>query len=407
MSKIIDDFRIALESILRRKTRSFLTILAIVIGIASVVALIGIGNGLQNTMNEQFERMGTDKIFVMPSGGVYGIGSTVALNEDDLNVIENVRGVQRADGWPYKLARMEYNDMLVYNWVMGPDSKETDYETLVTSFGLELTEGKAPGANDRYKAIVGCMLAHDENNIFGKLLGIGKKFTIEGQEFEVSGVVSCVGNPNDDQQVYINADTLFELFNVEEKSYDMIIIMLDKNVNVSTVAEEITKDLRDLRNLDEGEEDFSVQTAEQLVSTFMSVFSLVVIVIGGIGAISLLVGGVGIANTMFTSVLERTREIGAMKAVGATNTDILSIIVWESGLFGLIGGSIGVTIGYAVAKLVGIVATNVLKYTFTVRFSPGFLIGMLVFAFVLGVISGAIPAYRASKMNPVEALRYE
>ena len=407
MSKPIDDFKIAMENILRRKTRSFLTILAIIIGIASVVALIGIGSGLQNTMNEQFERMGTDTIFVMPSGGFYGVGSTVMLTEKDLDVIESVRGVQRADGWPYKLARMEYNDVLVYNWVMGPTSRGVGYETLIEGFGLTVLDGKAPAMNDKYKAMVGCMLANDENNMFGKLLEVGKKFTIEGQEFQVSGVVSCLGNPNDDQQVYINADTLLELFNIKEESYEIIIVTLDPTVDAGAAAEQIKKDLRDSRDLKEGEEDFTVQTAEQLVSTFMSVFSLVVIVIGGIGAISLLVGGVGIANTMFTSVLERTREIGAMKAVGATNSDIMSIIVWESGLFGLVGGAIGIGIGYAVAKLVGLIATNALKYTFTVRFSPWFLIGMLVFAFVLGVISGAIPAYRASKLDPVEALRYE
>lgn len=408
MVNVNDDFRIAIENIFRRKIRSFLTILAIVIGIGSVVALIGIGSGLQNTIDEQFKMMGTNKLLITPSGGYYGLGSAAKLTGDDIDTVLGVRGIERADAWTYKLGRVEYNKKLAYDFVMGVKTEDNDFDESLKAFGIQLIDGKAPREGENNKAVVGCMLANDaKGNLFGKEMGIGKKFIIEGQEFQVSGAVSCVGNPQDDQNIYISIDTMRDLFNLENAEYDIIFAVVDDGKEIQPVADEVEKELRDLRDVKEGEEDFSVQTTEQLMETFMGVFSIVIVVIGGIGAISLLVGAVGIANTMFTSILERTREIGTMKAVGARNSDILTIIVFESGIFGLLGGAVGIAIGYCIAKIIGLVVTNALHFNLLVTFSPAFLIGLLLFSFLLGIFSGIIPAYRASKQVVVDALRYE
>ena len=168
------------------------------------------------------------------------------------------------------------------------------------------------------------------------------------------------------------------------------------------------KELRDDHRLDEGDEDFEIQTPEQFAEAFGVVLDMVQIVLIGIASIALLVGGFGMMNTMYTAVLQRTREIGIMKAIGARNEHILYLFLVESGLYGFFGGLIGIVLGIGFAKLV--------ELAFIVAVGPAFLsikidwllvIGTLIFSFLIGVLSGIAPARRASKLNPVDSLRYE
>jgi len=155
------------------------------------------------------------------------------------------------------------------------------------------------------------------------------------------------------------------------------------------------------------EKEFSVYTPKQLLDQLSSILGAIKIILSGIAAISLVVGGIGIMNSMFTSVLERTRQIGIMKAIGATKKDILSLFLIESGLIGLGGGLIGVILGITTAKIVEVVAFN-LGFSLLVIKLDFLLIGLvLFFAFFIGMISGAIPAYQAASLKPVDALRYE
>ncbi|MBT5924722.1 FtsX-like permease family protein, partial [Candidatus Woesearchaeota archaeon] len=174
------------------------------------------------------------------------------------------------------------------------------------------------------------------------------------------------------------------------------------------IAEEIKKDLRKKRDVDEGEEDFVVETPEQLAATFAIILDIVQIVLIGIAGISLFVGGVGIMNTMYTSVLERTKEIGVMKALGAKNSHVMALFLVESGIYGFGGGLIGAIIGIGFAKLV--------EAIFLIAVGPAFLLieidwilvlGTLLFSFIVGCLSGIAPARRASKLHPVDSLRYE
>ena len=160
------------------------------------------------------------------------------------------------------------------------------------------------------------------------------------------------------------------------------------------------------RNEDEGEEDFSVQTPIQSLQSVNTIISIINLVVSGIAGISLLIGGIGIANTMFTSVLERTKEIGVMKSIGAQNKDILAIFLIESSLIGLVGGIVGGLIGLALAFGVSGIANSFFgENILQVAFSPSLLFASLGFSFVIGALSGIIPAYQASRLNPVEALR--
>ncbi|MEK6820731.1 MAG: FtsX-like permease family protein, partial [Nanoarchaeota archaeon] len=158
----------------------------------------------------------------------------------------------------------------------------------------------------------------------------------------------------------------------------------------------------------EGQETFSVQTSSQLLESFNSIFAVVQAVFVGIAAISLIVGGIGIMNTMYTAVLERTKEIGTMKAVGAKNSDILLIFLFESGLLGLVGGAIGIGLGIGIGKAVEIIAQQQLGTPFLrASFSLTLILGALLFSFVVGSVSGVLPALQASRLKPADALRYE
>jgi putative ABC transport system permease protein len=179
----------------------------------------------------------------------------------------------------------------------------------------------------------------------------------------------------------------------------------DKN-KVESIAKEIERRLRKDRNQKEGEEDFSVQTPSQALETINTILNIINLIVSGIAAISLLVGGIGIANTMFTSVLERTREIGTMKAVGAKNRDVLFIFLIESGMLGLIGGIVGAILGLALAFLVSSSANSYFgEQIIVVSLSWPLLLGAIAFSFLVGIAAGTLPALQASRLKPTEALR--
>ena len=188
----------------------------------------------------------------------------------------------------------------------------------------------------------------------------------------------------------------------------MLIAKVSAGVKPLAGAEKIEKALRKSRNVEEGQEDFSVQTTEELMETYNDILNIVNIVLIGIAAISLLVGGIGIMNTMYTAVIERTKEIGIMKAIGARNSSIMILFVIESGILGALGGAIGVAIGMAFSKLVEVIATAALQTALLQAYFPWYLIvGSLAFAFIVGTISGLLPARQAALLKPVDALRYE
>ena len=190
----------------------------------------------------------------------------------------------------------------------------------------------------------------------------------------------------------------------------MIFIKAKAGTNVTDVAERIEDKLKDYRNEKKSEEPktFAVSTSEQLLQAFSNVFGIVNAVLVGIAAISLLVGGVGIMNTMYTAVLERTREIGTLKAIGAKNSDVLLLFLFESGMLGLVGGAIGIALGFGISKAAEYIAaaalgTGLLKASF----SWVLVAGALFFSFTIGALSGVMPAIQASRLRPVDALRWE
>ncbi len=238
-------------------------------------------------------------------------------------------------------------------------------------------------------------------------LQIGSTIEIEGVDFKVIGILKKIGNPIDDGSLYMAKETLREILNVGDEE-SQILVKTAPGFEPAEVADTIERKLRKSRGEKEDQETFIVQTSEQLLNTFQSIFAVVQGVLVGIAAISLLVGGIGIMNTMYTSVLERTKEIGTMKAIGAKNSHVLLLFLLESGLLGLVGGLIGIGIGASLAKGVEAIAEVYIgSPLLQASLSPTLIGGALAFSFTIGTLSGILPALQASKLKPADALRYE
>ncbi|MBW3012429.1 ABC transporter permease, partial [Candidatus Woesearchaeota archaeon] len=269
--------------------------------------------------------------------------------------------------------------------------------------GLGVAEGRAFKASDRYKAQVGYLMG--TGDIYEKPVKLRDTITIEGQDFSVIGIYSKIGNPQDDSNIYLPLETAKEVLKADD--YMIIMARVHKGFDAQDVADAIEKKLRKSRNVEEGEEDFTIATSENLIETYGTVIAVVQAVVIGLASISLFVGGIGIMNTMYTAVLQRTNEIGVMKAIGAKNKDILQLFLIESGMLGLAGGGVGVIFGIAISQAVALGARAVQWEIIEASFPWYLIVGALAFSFVVGTVSGVLPAMQASKLKPVDALRYE
>jgi putative ABC transport system permease protein len=403
---MIKDFLVlGLNNLKRRKLRSWLTMIGIFIGIAAVVSLMSLGQGLQNYINDEFEKLGSDKIIIQPQGiGPPGsAGPSLILTSKDLKLIEEVRGVKWAIGFLIKQGQATFKDELGIGFGIGTDPEDLKLLEEVQSF--EIMEGRDLKKGDKFKVVVG--YNHAFGNIWKKNVRLRDTINIEGENFKVVGILNKVGNPIDDASLYVPKEALREILKIVDEE-SQIMVKTAEGFNPEEVAERIERKLRQSRGEKEDQETFRVQTSEQLLDTFQNIFAVVQGVLVGIAAISLLVGGIGIMNTMYTSVLERTKEIGTMKAIGAKNSHVLILFLLESGLLGLVGGLIGVGIGIGLAKGAEVLATATIGTPLLqASMDPIIMIGALAFSFIIGSLSGIAPAYQASKLKPVDALRFE
>ncbi len=405
---IRDFFVLIVRRLLHRKLRSWLTMLGIFIGVAAVVSLISLAQGLEVAVADQFSILGSDKVFIQPKGVQGPPGSGTASNiltDDDVKTVGFVSGVDVASGFVAKTGQIEFDDHIVFQFVFGVEVSGEEGHLVRETFGQDLLFGREFDEDDRNKVVVG--YNYYDGKIFDNSVGLRDTLLIEGEEFKVIGVNGKIGNPFDDGAVILTKETVRDLYSYGDR-VDQIMAQVASGYTVDEVAIDIEKDLRHKRGLKEGKEDFVVQTPEQILESFGTILSIVQAVLVGIAAISLLVGGIGIMNTMYTSVLERTREIGIMKSIGATQKDILTLFLLESGMLGLIGGLIGVLIGIGIGETVGYIARESLgSELLQAQFGFWLIFGALLFSFLIGMISGFFPALAASKKQPVEALRYE
>ena len=401
-------FKIAIKNLIKRRLRSWLTLLGIFISIATIFTLISLSLGLQGAVKAQFDLLGADKFFIMPKSmnlGGPGSGSgSFMLTEKDVNAVEKMNGIKDFTYYTMGNIKAEFQGEIKYLMAAGipPDKMKIFVET----GSWKVMEGRFPKQGDNAVAFLGSDFGK-ENAIFKKAINMGDKISINGKSFKVIGLAEPIGNPSDDSNILIPLEEFRITTNISER-VDMIMLQVQEGENVTEVSQKVEKDLRKARGLTEKTQDFAISTPEELLRSIQNILGIITAFLAGIAGISLLVGAVGIANTMYTSVLERTREIGVMKAIGAKNSDIAWIFLIESGLLGLVGGIIGVILGYGLSKTIEYIAINHLNTTLLQVATPFYLIfGCLFFGFVIGAASGVFPAIQASKTNVVDALRYE
>ncbi len=402
---IADYFKLSVRSLRRRKVRSWLTMLGIFIGIAAVVSLVSLSQGMQEAINEQFQKIGANRIIIGAGGGSYGpfAGgiSTGKLTDKDLSLVRKVEGVEFATGVLSKTARVEFDDKVSFVSIFGVD---TDSETRKYVEGIsffEVGKGRQFRQGERNSAIVGYTASED---FFPKKVEVNDNLKIEGELFDVVGIQKKAGTGVHDSIIRIPLSTAREMFS-EPEELSTIFVYVAPGFEPASVGDTIKEEMRQDRDLDEGEEDFTVQTSEEVIGTFKTILALLQAFLIGIAMISLVVGGIGIMNTMYMSVIERTREIGIMKSVGARNKDVLLIFLLESGLLGLAGGAVGTAIGMAISKGVEVAAASTGIDLLKITFNPAIIIGALAFSFFVGAISGTLPALQAARLKPVDALR--
>jgi putative ABC transport system permease protein len=313
-----------------------------------------------------------------------------------------VPGVLKASYMTMASAKVEFKDEIRYFPVIGIDDEGIDL--YLKSGSLKIDEGKVMKDNGG-EIMIGYNYKY--SNVFSEPVRTNSKLIINEKEFKVSAIFAQVGNSQDDKNLIITHENFKELFNSGDR-VDFIIVQINEGEDIKEVASRVEKKLLSFRGLNEKTQDFSILTPEELLKSFQNILSIITFFLIGVAGISLLVGAIGIANTMYTSVLERTKEIGVMKAIGARNSDILLIFLFESGLLGLVGGVVGVLIGIGISKTVEIIAVNQLGTNLLKAALPAYLIiGCIAFSFIIGAVSGILPARNASKIKTVDALRYE
>jgi putative ABC transport system permease protein len=401
--------KLALNILLHSKLRSWLTIIGIVIGVAAVVSILSLGDSMTMNIESRFADMDLTTIRITPGysraqsamghgpsdlGHAASTSSDVELTDKDIMALKLIEDIQYMYGQISGREDVYFLGESASLSITGVDPQVWQY---VTTSDVE--SGRLLEPADKFVAVIGSGVAED---IFEQPVGTNMVLTINGRSVRVVGILESEGG-SPDREIIMPIDAAVEIIeDAERDKYDSIVVKVEDVDAVETVAEEIESRLMISRHVNERDRDFSVSASKSMLENISQTMSAMNMFLGAIAAVSLVVGAVGIANTMFTSVLEKTKEIGTMKAIGAKNRDIMMIFIFNSAMVGFVGGILGVTFG----SIASVFLPPMLGMP-TVGLSLELTVFGLLIAMVTGVISGAVPAYRASRLKPVDALRYE
>jgi len=398
----IEVIKVSLGALKSNKIRSLLTMLGIIIGVASVILLVSIGSGLQKFITEQFEELGSDIIMVMPGkfqfqdeagreGGPPGVGSNKLTLEIANRLAKRGEFIEKVLPIVTKSLTAKYLNETHDTAILGTSQNYPEIRNAPIEKGKFFSKSDVSGS--RKVAVIGKTI---EEELYPNADPIGQKIILSDKRYQIIGVLEEKGSifgQDQDDLVVIPISTASRHFDLEKLNYIYL---------KSTSSDDIEKTVNEAELLiakDIDEEDFSVISPTELLSTVSTILNVLTAALGGIAAISLVVGGIGIMNIMLVSVRERTREIGLRKAVGATPKDILAQFLIEALTLSIVGGLIGISLGY----LGSLILDHFLAASVTLW---SILLASGVSAFV-GIIFGVTPAYQASKLNPIDALRYE
>lgn len=396
--KILETIRLALTALLANRLRSFLTILGIVIGVTSVILLIALVSGLKSFITEQISSLGPNVMFVVPGkiGGGRGPGG-VQVNrlilQDATNLKNKLLSEADVSAGVQKVTQIKYQNKLNKDTtVVGVDA---NYPKVIQA--LKISEGRffTNSESDAGKrvTIIGPTV---KKNLFAEKTATGEFVQIGNTKYQVIGVLKPRGSNfgiDLDNFAIIPLPIAQKQFG-DDKIHNILVAAKDTQ-KVSEVQQKVTTILSKRIS----EDDFTVQTQEQTLSTISQITNILTLALGGIAAISLIVGGIGIMNIMLVSVTERTREIGLRKALGAKDKDIRNQFLIEAITLSGLGGIIGIILGILLSLLIGKFLTTTVPL-----WSVGLSFG---FSMMVGIIFGVAPAIRAAKLNPIQALRYE
>jgi putative ABC transport system permease protein len=411
---IYTNFIESLESLYANKLRSALTILGIVIGVAAVIAMLSIGTGAQQSITSQIESIGTNLVYVSPgsvstSGVASAPGSASTLTQDDAAALADLSNVVAVAPVVEDRAQVVYMGNNANTRLLGVTQ---DYQTVLN---LTLAEGEfISDANVTARSSVVVLGSTVATNLFGDAVSaIDQNIRINTLTFKVIGVLTSKGGTgfmNQDDQIFVPLTTAQTRLVGNPtyrgaKSVSTINVQVDSTSNVTSVEQDITALLEQRHNVAPGADDFTITSQQDTLAAATSVTNTLSIFLGGIAGISLLVGGIGIMNIMLTSVTERTHEIGLRKAIGARRNDILMQFMVEAVTLSLVGGILGVILGWGIAQAIGGVSIGGSAITPVVTLSS--VLMATLFSLIIGLFFGIYPAARAARLQPVEALRYE
>ncbi len=396
-----DFWRLAWDAVAAHPLRSGLTTLGIVIGIASVILLTSLGEGTRRAIAADFSQFGTNVMAVhrgkTTTTGIPGAiaGTVRKLTIEDSEALRRVPGVEQVVPVAFGSARVEAGERGRSVVVYGVTSE------VPAVWKFEVGQGRFLPAGDPRRAAPFAVLGpRVKRELFGEANALGERIRIGARRFLVVGVMASKGlmlGFDMDDTAYIPVASAQRLFNSDE------LVEIDVLFSPGLPAARVKAGVRDaLLRRHGGEEDFTVTTQTEMLDVLNRVMSVVTLAVGGIGAISLLVGSIGILTMMWISVGERTSEIGLVKAIGATPAQISRLFLFEAGLISLAGGVLGVAAGMAIGVGVAWAVPAVSLHT-----APGFVVAALLVSLLVGLAGGVLPARRAARLDPLEALRAE
>ncbi|PIO08373.1 hypothetical protein COU59_02000 [Candidatus Pacearchaeota archaeon CG10_big_fil_rev_8_21_14_0_10_34_12] len=405
---IEDYFNLALKNLKKRGVRSWLTLLGILIGVAAVVSLVSLGGGLKAAVDSQFN-IGSTEVLTVQAGGMNnygppGSGASNPLTKEDAGEIGKLSTVEVSIPRNIRNVKLEFNKKVSFTYAGSIPDNQREMDYVYDFVGLETISGKLLESGDRGVIVIGSNLADMDKNGLDKNIKVGDNVAISGKTFRVQGITKKMGSIIMDSTVLMTENDMEDLLDYGNE-VDLIVVKAVSKDLINQTAEDINKLMRDRRDVKKGQEDFDVSTPQAMLESVNQIISGIQIFIIIIASISIAVGAIGITNTMTTSVLERRKEIGIMKAIGARNEHIFYLFFIEAGLLGMIGGIIGVLLGTAV----GYAGTSALNTFLGVATHPEISFWLILLtmtgSFLIGAVSGLIPALNAAKENPVEGIR--
>lgn len=404
----LDSLRMALAAIKANKTRGILTTLGIIIGIVAVVTTMTVANGLENNFKESISAIGSDVLYVSRMPWIIMGDFFQYRNRPDISYkqgqklehqLKNARAVNPSTG---SLKNVKYRSNVLENIpIIGTTEKQIILTSSVPDIGRFFS-----GMDVQSKKFVCVIGSEIRENLFKETDPLNKKINIGRYNFRVVGVMEkqgsagVFGGPNFDRQIFIPVRTFIKAYGGSNRRFD-IAVKAPAQESLNDFRFELTGEMRKIRKLKPSEpDDFSINTMDTLMDAYNNVMGVIVLIGLVITSISLFVGGIGVMNIMFVSVTERTREIGIRKAIGARRRSILAQFLFESSTICLIGGILGVGLSFGLAAVIN-------KFLMPATISLPIVVIALLISILVGVFSGIIPAFRASRLNPIEALRYE